>query len=74
VLDADLCKSTMTFHFAGEFPGRAFDVGIAEQNMIGIAAGLAAMGFVPFANTFACFASKRATDSCASASRSRIFR
>jgi transketolase len=59
-LDADLSKSTKTSLFAKEFPERFFDVGIAEQNMIGIAAGLSLAGFVPFASTFAIFASGRA--------------
>jgi len=55
VLDADLSHSTMTQFFAREFPSRFFNCGIAEQNMIGIAAGLAASGKVPFASTFAAF-------------------
>ncbi|MDO8688300.1 MAG: transketolase family protein, partial [Dehalococcoidales bacterium] len=55
VLDADLSKSTMTHFFAKEFPGRFFDCGIAEQNMVGIAAGLAASGKIPFASSFAVF-------------------
>ena len=54
-LDADLAKSTMTAGFARKFPGRAFDVGIAESGMIGLAAGLALTGHVPFACSFACF-------------------
>ncbi|MDD5127596.1 MAG: transketolase family protein [Dehalococcoidales bacterium] len=62
VLDADLCKSTMTGMFAAEFPGRAFDVGIAEQNMVGVAAGMAASGKVPFASTFAVFLPGRCFD------------
>ena len=62
VLDADLCASTMTRYFMGEFPQRSFDVGIAEQNMIGIAAGLAASGKIPFASTFAVFAPGRCFD------------
>jgi transketolase len=62
VLDADLCASTMTRYFMGEFPERSFDVGIAEQNMIGIAAGLAASGKIPFASTFAVFAPGRCFD------------
>ena len=62
VLDADLCRSTMTHYFAREFPSRAFDCGIAEQNMIGIAAGLAASGKIPFASTFAVFAPGRCFD------------
>jgi transketolase len=54
-LDADLAKSTMTTGFAKKFPSRAFDVGIAESGMIGLAAGLALPGHVPFACSFACF-------------------
>lgn len=62
VLDADLSKSTMTKYFASSFPDRYFDVGIAEQNLIGIAAGLAASGKIPFASTFAVFAPGRCFD------------
>ena len=62
VLDADLSRSTMTQLFAHEFTGRFFDCGIAEQNMVGIAAGLAASGKVPFASTFAVFAPGRCFD------------
>ena len=62
VLDADLSKSTMTQFFARAFPGRFFDVGIAEQNLICIAAGLAASGKIPFASTFAVFAPGRCFD------------
>ena len=62
VLDADLSRSTMTQLFAREFPGRFFDCGIAEQNMVGIAAGLAASGKVPFASTFAVFVPGRCFD------------
>ena len=62
VLDADLRRSTMTQFFAGEFPHRSFDCGIAEQNMVGIAAGLAASGKIPFASTFAVFAPGRCFD------------
>jgi len=54
-VDADLSKSTMTVGFAKKFPGRAFNVGIAESTMIGMAAGLALTGRVPFACSFACF-------------------
>ncbi len=60
VLDADLSKSTKTAGFAGEFPHRFFNMGIAEQNLIGTAAGLAACGKIPFASTFAMFAAGRA--------------
>lgn len=62
VLDADLSRSTMTSVFAQEFPNRFFDCGIAEQNMMGIAAGLAASGKTVFASTFAIFASTRCFD------------
>lgn len=60
VLDADLSKSTQTALFAKEFPARFFNIGIAEQNLIGTAAGLAAAGKIPFASTFAMFATGRA--------------
>lgn len=59
-LDADLSKSTKTADFAGVFPERFFNMGIAEQNLIGTAAGLAAAGKIPFASTFAVFATGRA--------------
>jgi transketolase len=62
VLDADLSPSTMTRFFAQEFPQRFFDCGLEEQNMIGIAAGLAASGKTVFASTFAIFASCRCFD------------
>lgn len=62
VLDADLSASTKTRYFAREFPERFFNCGIAEQNMMGIAAGLAASGKTVFASTFAVFASCRAFD------------
>ncbi|ACX52943.1 Transketolase central region [Ammonifex degensii KC4] len=60
VLDADLSKSTQTVRFAREFPERFFNAGVAEANLIGMAAGLAASGFIPFASTFAIFATQRA--------------
>ena len=60
VLDADLSSSTRSSRFAGRFPERFFEVGIAEQNLYGVAAGLAASGKVPFASTFAVFATERA--------------
>ncbi|TET17781.1 MAG: transketolase family protein [Dehalococcoidia bacterium] len=62
VLDADLSRSTMTRFFAREFPNRFFDCGIAEQNMVVIAAGLAASGKIPFASTFAVFVPGRCFD------------
>ena len=54
-VDADLSKSTMTAKFAKTYPSRAFNVGIAESGMIGLAAGLALAGRIPFACSFACF-------------------
>lgn len=60
VLDADLSGSTMTKVFAKEFPERFFNVGIAEQNLYGIAAGMAISGKTVFASTFAMFAAGRA--------------
>ena len=54
-VDADLSKSTMTVGFAKKYPERAFNVGIAESNMIGIGAGLALTGKIPFVCSFACF-------------------
>lgn len=62
VLDADLAKSTKTILFKKEFPDRFFDVGVAEQNLIGTAAGLSLAGKIPFASTFAVFATGRAYD------------
>lgn len=62
VLDADLSKSTMTILFAKEYPERFFECGISEQNMIGLAAGLACCGKIPFASTFAVFAPGRCFD------------
>ncbi len=62
VLDSDLSPSTMTTFFAREFPDRFFDCGLEEQNMIGIAAGLAASGKIVFVSTFAIFASCRCFD------------
>jgi len=62
VLDADLSRSTMTHFFASELPERFFDCGIAEQNMVSIAAGLAASGKIPFASTFAVFVPGRCFD------------
>jgi transketolase len=58
VLDADLWTSTRTEFFREQFPDRFFDMGIAEQNMMGVAAGLALSGRIPFVSSFACFASR----------------
>lgn len=60
VLDADLSKSTKTNVFQKAYPERHFNAGIAEQNLMGVAAGLAAAGKIPFASTFAMFATGRA--------------
>ena len=60
VLDADLSKSTKTADFAREFPERCINAGIAEQNMVGMAAGLASAGKTVYASTFAIFATGRA--------------
>lgn len=60
VLDADLAGATKTAVFQKAFPERHFDCGIAEANMMNVAAGLSTMGFVPFASTFAMFAAGRA--------------
>ena len=60
VLDADLSGSTMSKDFAAAAPDRFFDMGIAEANMVGVAAGLAACGKKPFVNSFAMFAAGRA--------------
>lgn len=62
VLEADLGKSTQTVLFGRRFPERYFEMGIAEANMMGFAAGLAAVGKIPFASTFCVFASMRAIE------------
>lgn len=62
VFDADLSTATKTNLFAKEFPNRFFDMGIAEQNMISTAAGMATCGKIPYASTFAVFAAGRAYD------------
>ncbi|MFQ3621349.1 MAG: transketolase C-terminal domain-containing protein [Spirochaetales bacterium] len=62
VLEADLMKATSTGSFGSVFPERTFNVGVAEANMIGVAAGLSAKGYIPFPATFCCFASRRAFD------------
>lgn len=61
-LTADLGKSTKIGMFGQQFPDRFFNVGIAEQNMFGVAAGMAKCGMVPFASTFSVFASLRSAD------------
>ena len=62
VLDADLSGATKTNLFAKEFSERFFDMGIAEANMLGTAAGLATCGKIPYASTFAVFAAGRGYD------------
>lgn len=62
VLDADLSTATKTINFAKKFPQRFFDMGIAESNLMGTAAGMATTGKVPFASTFAVFAAGRSYD------------
>lgn len=62
VLDADLSSATKTNLFAKEFPNRFFDMGIAEQNMMSTAAGIATCNKIPYASTFAVFAAGRAYD------------
>ena len=62
VLDADVSKSMRTNDFAKRFPERSFNFGIAEQNMMAAAAGMATTGLIPFASTYAVFASMRALD------------
>ena len=62
VLDADLSSATKTALFAKKFPDRFFDMGIAEQDMMGTAAGLSTFGKIPYASTFAVFAAGRSYD------------
>lgn len=61
-LDADLMAASSVKRFSQQMPGRAIDVGVAEANMIGVAAGLAAMGKMPFTHSFTAFASRRVCD------------
>jgi len=62
LLEADLMKANSTKIFKDRFPERTFDVGVAEANMVGIAAGLSATGKIPFAGSFGCFSTRRAYD------------
>lgn len=62
VMDADLCGSTMGRLFEQEYPERHYEMGIAEANMLSVAAGLATTGKIPFANSFAVFVAGRAYD------------
>jgi transketolase len=61
-LDADVSRRTLTRHFRDRFPDRFWDLGVAEQNLMGVAAGLAAAGRLPVAFTFAVFVSMRALE------------
>jgi transketolase len=62
VIDPDVCLSTQTHLFRQAFPERFIQTGIAEQNAVGIAAGLSAMGYIPFVSAFAVFLTQRAGD------------
>jgi len=62
LLEADLMRASGTASFKERFPERLFDLGVAEANMVGVAAGLAAEGKIPFAASFGCFASRRVFD------------
>ena len=62
LLEADLMKASGTTVFRNKFPERTFNMGVAEANMVGVAAGLSAGGKIPFADTFACFAARRTYD------------
>ncbi|MCF7954115.1 MAG: transketolase family protein [Spirochaetales bacterium] len=62
VLEADLMSASGTKGFKEKFPDRIINAGVAEANMVGVASGLSSQGFIPFANTFGCFATRRAYD------------
>ena len=62
VIDVDVAEPTRAHHFWQTFPDRFVQLGVAEQNAIGFAAGLSTMGFLPLVNIFACFAARRASD------------
>jgi transketolase len=62
VLEADLMRAIGTKAFKDRFPSRSINLGVAEANMVGVAAGLSAVGKIPFASTFACFAGRRDFD------------
>ena len=75
VVDADLSKSTMTVYFQKEFPDRFFSMGIAEANMIGVGAGLAMSGKIPFVASFSVFAMNKGFEQmrvCAAYGRSNL--
>ena len=62
MMTADLCLFSGLERFKAAYPDRLYNMGIAEQNMIGVAAGLAKEGFIPFANTYASFCASRCAD------------
>ena len=62
VFDADVCTSTQTHFFRDQYPSRFYQMGIAESNMVGAAAGMATTGLIPFVSTFSVFLAKRAID------------
>ena len=62
VLDADVATATKTIEFAKKYPDRFFDIGIAEADMMGTAAGMSTCGKIPYVSTFAVFAAGRAYD------------
>lgn len=62
VLEADLMSASGTKSFSQKYPERFINVGVAEANMVSVASGLSSQGFIPFANTFGCFATRRAYD------------
>lgn len=62
VFDCDVCASTQTIGFRKAHPGRFYEMGIAEANTVGVAAGMATCGFTPWVSTFAVFLAKRALD------------
>ena len=70
VLDADLAKATKTITFKKDYPEKFIDCGIAEGNMMGIAAGLATAGYTVFASSFAMFAAGRAFEQVRNSIRS----
>jgi len=62
VFDSDVCTSTQTAKFRQAYPDRFYQMGVAEQNMVGAAAGMSTLGFTPWVSTFAVFLAKRAVD------------
>ena len=65
VIDADLGKANGTYNLRNDYPDRAIDVGVAEQNMASIAAGMASYGYIPFISSFTPFATRRICDQIA---------